>query len=602
MADLKERFLHDNTPERSDLPVTTQTYYPDQPDEMSPVSHFVEQSPQLKRQFQRPTTQAVSQQTPKTPQVSQKRQFQPPTSSVKPRLSLPAQLPAASIDAPRRPLPVTHQQTLAPLTPTRGVTTFQVVSQPPSPLQQQPSFTSSASPVISGPLLPVQQPFLPALSPRSPAHQAHQVHRTITLPPLPVASQKALPTLKKRKKPKARMTRGKKIRRAFVVLSILTIIAIVFMSQANGASGAWTADVFRSALGPTITAQVESWYLGFSDTTHQLQYNLSGQQVEAPWTVGTVTPMTTVTVPPKTVLLTPMPLSRITPIVSPALPGEGVWATQSMAPSPYGYLPLDARAFIRPDPSHPYAIVTLLQFDTRFFKLHMVAGTIEPGGPRGFNGPGIIPTADQKGNALLAAFNGGFKYADGQYGLKTNGIVYVPAQPNAATIAVTKSGQIIMGAWGVDPRLNSGNTDLVAWRQNAALLINNGKINPLTQDGAAWGGTILNAAYTWRSAIGLTANGTLVYAAGSSLTALTLGEALCAAGAVTAIQTDINPFWVRAFLYSRNSHGGLNIIKLNPAMYGTGTEYLSAAERDFFYLTRYAPPPPPAPQRETSSQ
>lgn len=152
---------------------------------------------------------------------------------------------------------------------------------------------------------------------------------------------------------------------------------------------------------------------------------------------------------------------------------------QSAALAPYGYLPLDARAFIRPDPSHLYAIVTLLQFDARFFRLHMVAGTTEPGGPRGYYGSGIIPTTDQKGNALLAAFNGGFKYADGQYGLKTNGVVYVPPQPNAATIAITKSGQILPGAWGVDSRLNSNNTDLIAWRQNASLLINNGTINPL---------------------------------------------------------------------------------------------------------------------------
>ena len=63
----------------------------------------------------------------------------------------------------------------------------------------------------------------------------------------------------------------------------------------------------------------------------------------------------------------------------------------------------------------------------------------------------------------------------------------------------------------------------MAWRQNAALLIDKGVINPLTQDGAAWGGTVLNSSYTWRSGIGITAQGTLIYAAGNALTALTLG-------------------------------------------------------------------------------
>ncbi len=417
------------------------------------------------------------------------------------------------------------------------------------------------------------------------------------------AQQSSLPAAvsPKRKKQKSRTTRGERLLRLFGICSILTIIAVVFMSQANGAAGAWTADAFRAVFGPRITAQIEMWYLGLSDTTHQMQYKLSGQPVKAPWAVGTTTPMPTATASAHAVPLAPMPLDRIPAIVTPAIDGEGVWIPQGMAPSPYQYLPLDAKAFIRPDPSHPYAIVTLLQFDMRFFRLHMVAGTTEPGGPRGIDGPGVIPAVDQRGDSLLAAFNGGFKYADGQYGLKTNGIVYVPPQPDAATIAMTKNGQILLGAWGADPRLNSANQDLVAWRQNAALLINNGVINPLTQDGAAWGGTILNSAYTWRSAIGITAHSTLLYAAGDSVTALTLGEALRAAGAVMAMQTDINPFWVRAFLYSHDSHGTLNIIKLNPAMHGTGTEYLYGTERDFFYLTRFAPSPP-VHTRETIAQ
>jgi hypothetical protein len=215
----------------------------------------------------------------------------------------------------------------------------------------------------------------------------------------------------------------------------------------------------------------------------------------------------------------------------------------------------------------------------------------------------VIPAADQQGNALLAAFNGGFKYADGQYGLMAHGKVYVPPVPGAATIAVTKEGKIILGTWGADPRLNSNNPDLVAWRQNASLLINKGIINPLTQDGAAWGGTILNSAYTWRSGLGLTADGTLLYAAGDSLTALTLGQALRAAGAVTAMQTDINPFWVRAFLYDRNPGKPFTITKLHPSMQGYGTEYLYGTERDFFYLTRIVPTLPPSlPPRDVAAQ
>lgn len=389
--------------------------------------------------------------------------------------------------------------------------------------------------------------------------------------------------------PKPQKAHGKRWPHWVLIMVVLSIIAGIFVSQGNGEAGAWTADTLRAILGPTITAQIESWYLGITNTTRQVQYQLSNKQVAAPWAVGTMGPTAPVPSLAKKTTVAPMSLAPMKPTISPAIPGEGVWTVQSMAPAPYNYLPLDAKAFFRPDPSHPYAIVTLLQFDTRFMLLHMVAGTTEPGGPRGVRGPGVIPVTDQHGNALLAAFNGGFKYADGQYGLMVHGTVYVPPQPGAATIAVTKEGKILLGAWGVDPRLNSNNSDLLAWRQNASLLINKGTINPLTQDGAAWGGTILNSAYTWRSGLGLTANGTLIYAAGDSLTALTLGQALRTAGAVMAMQTDINPFWVRAFLYNHEPGKPFTITKLNPLMQGSGREYLDGTERDFFYLTRVTP-------------
>ncbi len=64
--------------------------------------------------------------------------------------------------------------------------------------------------------------------------------------------------------------------------------------------------------------------------------------------------------------------------------------------------------------------------------------------------------------------------------MASQGTVYVPQQAGAATLAVTKEGKIVLGAWDVDPLLTSTNTDLMAWRQNAALLIDKGVINPLT--------------------------------------------------------------------------------------------------------------------------
>ncbi len=434
----------------------------------------------------------------------------------------------------------------------------------PVPEPQQLSFEPSIDGSIDllPPITPVPEP-QPQLSFEPSIDDSIDLLPPITpVPePQPQLSPQPLPLVQWRlkRKQKQQKSRKKRLSVLFAFCCTITIITVIFMNQGNGIAGAWMADTLRTLVGPTRTAQIESWYLGLSNTASQMQYQLGNKQVNTPWKVATKVPHPTSTpipspTPPAWSTLSPMSLPSMTPLVSPALAGEGAWTVQDNAPAPYDYLPLDAKAFIRPDPSHPYAIATLQQFDNRFTLLHIVGGTVEPGGPRGVRGPGIIPANDVQGNTLLAAFNGGFKYSDGQYGLMTNGVVYVPPQPNAATIAITKEGKLILGLWGVDPLLDSQNTDLVAWRQNGALLINQGVINPLTQDGAAWGGTILNSVYTWRSAIGITAQGTLLYAAGNALTAETLGEALKSAGAVMAMQTDINPFWVRAFLYNRNNN------------------------------------------------
>lgn len=376
--------------------------------------------------------------------------------------------------------------------------------------------------------------------------------------------------------------RMRRLRRAGIAL----LIGIALVSQMNGSLGAWTADRLRAALGPVATARIESWYLGVNDTLSQIRYHVPGQTVAAPYAVTPVTPggeHKTKATPNATKA---MALADIPSVVTPALAGEGVWTSVATDASAPGVPTIVAKAFYRPDPVRPYAIALFLKFDTRATALHLVAGTQEPGGVVGKPGPGVIPAIDLQGQRLLAAFNGGFKYADGHYGMMANGIVYVPPRQGQATIAITARGGVFIGAWGVDPRLTLANHTLVAWRQNAALLIDHGVLNPLTNDGNAWGGTILNSTYTWRSGVGITADGSLLYAGGNALSAATLGKALLAAGAVMAMQTDINPFWVRAFTYQRDAAGVLRATRLERAMQGIGNEYFRGEARDFFYVTR----------------
>lgn len=394
-------------------------------------------------------------------------------------------------------------------------------------------------------------------------------------------------------------------RRFFMGVPLLLVCcALLFLSHANSDTGAMTADLLRSTIGPSRTAQIESLYLNAADTWQQLQYHAGVTKVHAPWHVPATpraadanpTPhaihrgdarRTRPLRPARTHMAHTTPvLRRLHTPISPSLPGEGLW-TASVAPaSGLDPLPLIAKAYIRPDPVRPYAIATILRFDLRFLALHMVPGTTEPGGPVGMAGTGTIPRVDQRPGMLLAAFNGGFKYADGTYGMMVNRTVYVRPIANAATLAITSRGRVFMGAWGGDRRLTLSNQKLVSWRQNGSLLIDHGVVNPLAANDGAWGTTVLNNVHTWRSAVGLAPNHTLLYVAGNALSVSTLARVLKEAGARTAIEMDINPFWVRAFFYGRNPARRLTMAALRPDMAGAGTNFLGPYSRDFFYLTR----------------
>lgn len=79
------------------------------------------------------------------------------------------------------------------------------------------------------------------------------------------------------------LSRGSRARRWLLRSSLVLVLGLLLLTQANGAFGAWAADTLRGVLGPQITAQIEAWYLGLSDTVHQVTYHLGGQQATPPW-------------------------------------------------------------------------------------------------------------------------------------------------------------------------------------------------------------------------------------------------------------------------------------------------------------------------------
>jgi hypothetical protein len=97
------------------------------------------------------------------------------------------------------------------------------------------------------------------------------------------------------------------------------------------------------------------------------------------------------------------------------LSGEGVWNNLESADFPNTEVMADT--FIRPDPQRSFAIVSVVQINTKLLGIGSVAGTKEPGGSLGNFGTGIIPQNILDSGNLVAAFNGGFLYNDGNYGM-----------------------------------------------------------------------------------------------------------------------------------------------------------------------------------------
>jgi hypothetical protein len=240
-----------------------------------------------------------------------------------------------------------------------------------------------------------------------------------------------------------------------------------------------------------------------------------------------------------------------------------------------------AYTFLRPDSSRSFAVVSVVKLDMTRLTIGSVAGTVEPGGKVGKYGPGKVPKAIVQSGNLVAAFDGGFQYRDGAYGMIVDNTTYLPLKNNLGTLVGYENGNIqIIDYTGQD--LGS-NISFV--RQNGPMLIKGGDIVVANPDSTeTWGRVVGSDMYTWRSGIGITQNGQLLFAAGNDLSPQTLAQALQLAGAVNAIQLDINPHWVRFNIFESNGNGTYNSTPLNKDMADGSKEYLNGYQKDFFYI------------------
>ncbi len=393
------------------------------------------------------------------------------------------------------------------------------------------------------------------------------------------------------------------------VAGVLLLLLAVTYTQKDRYTGHF-AELSRSIIGSENTARIEKVYFSVQDRIDRTKYSIFGgstnpfsdggqspvyvagasaaqaddlpvHEAIAPTPIVHETPAPTPTAPPRPA---PLVLPTITQLSSSPEDGEGVWTPAGLPHSSPDDV-LMAKTFLHPDHSRPYATVGVLVIDKRRIRVHMLGGVDDPGGDLGVHGPGTIPDSDLPN--LLVAWNGGFRGPHGGFGMIADGKQYRPIRDGLASAVIMKDGSFQIGQWGRDFTIND--TPYQAIRQNAVLLVDNCQVSPRTNEGNdTWGYVKVDSSefITWRSAIGVTKNGDLLVAAGNSLSAATLAQALWAAGACYAMQLDINSPYVLTSLYFQQPDGSIKSARFMDSMPDNPNRFLNSKQpHDFMYVT-----------------
>jgi Phosphodiester glycosidase len=262
----------------------------------------------------------------------------------------------------------------------------------------------------------------------------------------------------------------------------------------------------------------------------------------------------------------------------PSLPGEGAW--QSLV-SVHGQ-PAIRAAFLRPDAQHTSYLVGVAWLNQKLVKMVLHPGYQVPGGS-GWSQPSQVPPSQRDG--LLATFNSGFTMNDANGGYWQDGKSAVALRSGAASMVLFKDGHLDVVRWSSPTPA----PDVAAVRQNLALLVDNGAITPDVNSTttSTWGATVGNATYVYRSAVGVRKDGSLIFVVGASMSVRTLANIVRDAGAVRAMELDINQSWTNFITYTHPGNQVSVPQMLTKDEHPNPYRYLQPSSRDFVaVLTR----------------
>ena len=259
------------------------------------------------------------------------------------------------------------------------------------------------------------------------------------------------------------------------------------------------------------------------------------------------------------------------------LPGEGQWRPVydvSGVPAIYA-------TFLRPDAVHTSYVAGLVSMNPHLLRFELRPGTEDPG-PGSYGGARpFLPAGTRTG--LAATFNSGFKIASAGGGFYLNGTSRGgPLRPGAASVVYYRGGGLAIGTW--DHHGLVMGPKVVGVRQNLRPIVQDGKVPPAVDQNVetSWGATLGGGYYVWRSGIGITPGGRIIYVYGPALDVRTLASLLARAGCTEAMELDINPDWTNFMYYDPGHHpGDPKPVSLLPDQLQPPGRYYVPASRDF---------------------
>jgi hypothetical protein len=223
-------------------------------------------------------------------------------------------------------------------------------------------------------------------------------------------------------------------------------------------------------------------------------------------------------------------------------------------------------------------VAGVVSMNPKLLRFELRPGVEDPGGSNWGAQPYIPPGTRSK---LKATFNSGFKIASSGGGFYLNHHTVGTLQKGVASEVYYRNGGLRIGVWDQNVWMTS---HVVGVRQNLHLIVNHGQVPSDVNNSVStnWGATLGGGYYVWRSGIGETRDGRIIFAYGPAMDVRQIAEVLKRAGCVQAMELDINPDWMSFMYYLPKRHpGNPTPYNLLPDQLQPPTRYFSISSRDF---------------------